>query len=78
MKQMMFVVLLLVLCTQTAITQTQKIEGKAPKELADQLWTIATRGELLSQRGWNDASERFFAKPIPFPGTKTIRVVSNS
>ncbi len=78
MKRIIFVALFFVICLPLAIPQAKEIQGKVPKELADELWTAATRGELLSRQGWTHASQRFFTKPTAFPGTKAIRVVSNS
>ena len=47
-----------------------------PKETVEQLWSAATRGDLLTTTGWARAS-RLFAKPTASPGNGVILVVSN-
>jgi hypothetical protein len=53
-----------------------KGSGVPPREVVEQLWGMATQGELLTKDGWGRAS-RLYANPIPWPGNKVIRVVSN-
>ncbi|HTZ48758.1 MAG TPA: hypothetical protein VMH20_14275 [Verrucomicrobiae bacterium] len=47
-----------------------------PKEVVEQLWSMATRGDLLTQAGWIHASQ-FFTTPAASPGNGTVLVVSN-
>jgi hypothetical protein len=51
--------------------------GRSPKEVITLLWMMGTQGELLTQKGWNEASESFFTKPAPPSGNKIIFIRSN-
>ena len=48
-----------------------------PEKVVEQLWSMATTGELLTPGGWKKAS-RFFAQPSPLPDHYTVHVFSNS
>lgn len=48
----------------------------SPKEVVEQLWNMAVRGELLTADGWGRTA-RLFAHPTPDPGNKAVAVVSN-
>jgi hypothetical protein len=50
--------------------------GNSPKDVVDQLWTRAARGELLAPDGWNRASG-LFVQHIPAPGNGMVRIISN-
>ena len=63
--------------TSSAKADKERIEGGSPKEVVDELWSTATRGELLTPEGWDKASRTFFTNPAPPPGNKAILVVSN-
>jgi hypothetical protein len=52
------------------------IEGMSPSEVVDQIWLLATQGELLTPDGWQRAG-RFFTKPIPYPSNEVIQIMSN-
>jgi len=52
------------------------IKGKSPTEVVDEVWRLATQGELLTPDGWNRACG-FFSSPTPFPGNQVILVMSN-
>jgi hypothetical protein len=54
----------------------QPIKGKSPTEVVDEVWRLATQGELLTPDGWRQACG-FFSSPTPFPGNKLILVMSN-
>jgi hypothetical protein len=54
----------------------QPIKGKSPTEVVDEIWRLATQGELLTPDGWRRACG-FFSSPTPFPGNKVILVMSN-
>jgi hypothetical protein len=54
----------------------EPIKGESRTEVVDQVWRMATQGELLTPEGWSKACG-FFTSPTPFPGTKVILVVSN-
>jgi hypothetical protein len=47
-----------------------------PKEVVEQLWSMATRGDLLTKAGWIHASQ-FFTTPAAPPGNGAVLVVSN-
>ncbi len=48
----------------------------SPTEVVDELWRMATQGDLLTPEGWRMASG-FFIHPEPFPGNNVILVMSN-
>jgi hypothetical protein len=54
----------------------ERIEGKAPHEVVDEVWRMATQGQLLTPQGWRMAGG-FFTEPKPFPAKEKILVVSN-
>jgi len=69
--------LILLLCGAPVWTQTRICDGDTPKEVADSLWTAATRGELLTAEGRNKSSQAFFTNPTPPPGNGGVLIVSN-
>lgn len=80
MKRAASVILALALATATFLVaaQTPNINDleSTPREFVEQLWSMATQGELLTTPGWTRAS-RFFTKPMPPPGSKIVVVLSN-
>jgi hypothetical protein len=52
------------------------IEGMSPSDVVDDIWLLATQGELLTRDGWQQAG-RFFTRPTPFPGNRVIQIMSN-
>ena len=54
----------------------ERIEGRTPKEIVDEVWRLATQGELLTPEEWHVASG-FFTEPTPFPANEKILIVSN-
>jgi hypothetical protein len=54
----------------------ERIEGRAPNEVVDEIWRMATEGQLLIPEGWRIAGG-FFTEPTPFPASEKILVVSN-
>jgi len=56
--------------------QVSPIPETSPKELVEQLWTMAARGELLTKSGWAKAA-KFFTSPGSPHGRKGIRVLSD-
>jgi hypothetical protein len=54
----------------------ERIEGRTPKEIVDEVWRLATQGKLLTPEGWHVASG-FFTEPTPFPANEKILIVSN-
>jgi hypothetical protein len=52
------------------------IEGMSPSDVVDEIWLLATQGELLTPDGWQRAGG-FFTKPTPYPGNKVIQIMSN-
>jgi hypothetical protein len=48
----------------------------SPRDVVNQLWSMATEGELLTADGWQRAS-RLYTSPTKWPGTSVVRVVSN-
>lgn len=54
----------------------QPIKGRSATEVVDEVWRMATQGELLTPDGWRRGCG-FFSSPTPFPGNKVILVMSN-
>lgn len=54
----------------------QHIEGRAPTEVVDEIWRMATQGQFLTPEGWRMAGG-FFTEPGPFPASEKILVVAN-
>src|SRR6185437_14543563 len=80
MKQVpIFAIIIMLLTFGAAATQAQITPigwGMSPKDVVEQLWNMATQGELLTPNGWSTAS-KFFLRPSQFPGDKLVRVMSN-
>lgn len=66
--------LMLAFCIPLAKAQSLSPGAKSPREIVDELWTMATRGELLSVDGLKKAP---FSNPTPVTNNKVVRVVSN-
>jgi hypothetical protein len=60
----------------TARKTTEPIEGRTPKEVVDELWRLATQGQLLTARGWQRAGQ-LCTDPTAFRYPQAIFVVSN-
>jgi hypothetical protein len=54
----------------------ERIEGRAPNEVVDEIWRMATQGQFLTPEGWRVAGG-FFTEPRPFPANEKIFVVGN-
>jgi len=54
----------------------ERIEGRTPRGIVDEVWRMATQGQLLTPQGWHIAGG-FFTEPKPFPANEKILVVSN-
>jgi len=54
----------------------EHIEGRTPEGVVDEIWRMATQGQLLTAEGWRIAGG-FFTEPRPFPANETILVVCN-
>lgn len=61
----------------SAAAGSSEPDSKSPFEIVRQLWSLATKGDLLTADGWRRTSG-FFEKNEPFPGSEFIDVVSNS
>jgi len=59
-----------------AETENEPVKGKSRTEVVDELWRMATQGELLTPEGWHQACG-FFTNPTPFSGNNAILVMSN-
>ncbi|MBZ5719772.1 MAG: hypothetical protein LAO03_05270 [Acidobacteriia bacterium] len=55
---------------------SEPIQGKSRTEVVDEVWRMATQGELLTPEGWRQACG-FYTNPTPFSGNKMILVMSN-
>jgi hypothetical protein len=74
---MLFVASLCAQRTEPAVAAPEEpIKGKSRTEVADEVWRMATQGELLTPEGWRQACG-FFTSPTPFAGNKVILVMSN-
>jgi len=54
----------------------ERVEGRTPNEVVDEIWRMATQGQLLKPEGWRLAGG-FFTEPRPFPANEKILVVGN-
>jgi hypothetical protein len=54
----------------------ERIEGRTPEGVVDEIWRMATQGHLLTPDGWHTAGG-FFTEPRPFPANERILVVCN-
>jgi len=79
MKQVLILALLAVLDVLGVSGQAQAptLSGISPREIVEQIWKLATEGELLTPEGWRRYSG-LFLHPEPPPGNKVIRIVSNA
>jgi hypothetical protein len=50
---------------------------KSPTEVVEQLWKLATQGDLLTPEGWDEASQKYFTEAARSHNRKTILVMSN-
>ena len=57
-------------------TPVEPFEGMTPKEVVDELWRLATQGQLLKAHGWQRAG-KLFTDPTTFKSPRMIFVVSN-
>jgi hypothetical protein len=58
------------------LAQSHKRATPPPKEVVEEIWSRAGRGELLTEGGWTRASV-FFSTSIPYPGNQTIVIFSD-
>src|SRR5437667_2643972 len=54
----------------------ERIEGRAPSEVVNEIWRMATQGRFLTPEGWRVAGS-FFTEPRPFSTNEKILVVGN-
>jgi hypothetical protein len=54
----------------------ERIEGRSPNQVVDEIWRMTTQGQLLTPEGWRIAGG-FFTEPRLFPANEKILVVSN-
>lgn len=73
----LFVAVLSAQSSQPLDTAKRPIEGRSRTEVVDELWRMATEGELLTPEGWSEAC-KLYTNPTPFPGNKVILIMSNS
>ncbi|MGB8011789.1 MAG: hypothetical protein WCF68_09265 [Terriglobales bacterium] len=73
---MLFVAALSAQATQPAEVGNEPIQGKTRTEVVDDIWRMATQGELLTPEGWSKACG-FYTNPTPFSGNKVILIMSN-
>jgi len=76
MKAVLISGLVLAVLAVGARSQAPDAQADSPREVVEQLWSMAATGELMTPAGWRAAS-RIFASPGLAPPTRTIRVVSN-
>lgn len=78
MKQLFVCTIIVVLASSAARSQApapQEGSVNSPSETVEELWIMASAGELLTPGGWQSASG-FFTEPLP-PPKSVILVVSN-
>jgi hypothetical protein len=70
-------VLVVVVAVETGLAQCSTGSPGSPKEILQELWSMATRGDLLNDSGWAKASKSFFTEATAGPSNKSIAVISN-
>jgi hypothetical protein len=78
-----YVLIFVVLISATPLTLAQKPspscgKSKSPREIVEQLWMAATRGDLLNQNGIANADQRLLGKTSPSHKNRVVFVVSNN
>src|SRR5690348_17693436 len=68
--------LAILLCLFVASGQIKPVEGMSPNEVVDELWRLATQGQLLTAPGWERAG-KLCAEPTRFSSPQSIFVVAN-
>jgi hypothetical protein len=58
------------------VSVTQALPQQAPKDVIEELWGMAVRGELLTPKGWKRAGD-YFTDPTPWTTNMTVVVMSN-
>jgi hypothetical protein len=51
--------------------------GRSPQDVVTLYWLMGTRGELLTKKGWDEASELLFTRPAPQSSNKIISIRAN-
>jgi len=64
------------LCVFVASSQIKPVGGMSPKEVVDELWRLATQGQLLTASGWERAG-KLCTQPARFSSPQSIFVVAN-
>jgi len=59
-----------------ANASAEPIQGRTPPEVVNELWRLATQGQLLTPQGWT-RSGQLFTSPTTFLKPKVIFIVSN-
>ena len=59
------------------VAQCSTGSPSSAREIVQQLWSMATWGDLSSDSGWDKASQSFFTKPNPVPRDKSVAIISN-
>ena len=71
---------LLTILAFTAIAVGAQVIRKewSPQEVVDQVWRLATEGELLTPKGWDKTVRGFFVYPRPALGDKVSLIPAHS
>lgn len=78
MKRLTSCTILLLLATTPTVPQSPaQGSRKSPRDIVEQLWRLATAGEVLTTEGWGRVAG-FFEHPAPYPGNNVVYIISNS
>src|SRR5271170_7054568 len=78
MKPALMLAVILAFGAVSAIAQNPtKGWEKSPNGIVDQVWRLATQGELLTPEGWDRVARGFFVHPVPALGT-SVRLIRPS
>jgi len=85
--QRLLAIFLVFACGSVAAQVSTKKDCDGPKEIVEQVWKLATQGDLLTEEGWDKLARGFFVYPPPAiaskvrplrpQGGRAIHVVSN-
>lgn len=76
MKHVLLTSIILSLCSATLAQQPTACQGKQPRDVVEEYWRTATRGEFLAKDGWAKQAS-FFSGSSSSPKSRVIYVVSD-
>jgi hypothetical protein len=74
MKKLAKATLFLAFAATGALTQSPATMPCLPKEAVEQVWRLATQGELLTPEGWDKMARAYFVHPAPPVGSRVTLI----